>query len=67
MLISHVGEVINTLDVIPEPFFWKFDSRQRSLDYVLWSGIRVPLLLARLGLVNISERDILSSDQYGSS
>jgi len=53
MLVSNVGKVVNTIDVIPEPLFWELNGCQFRFDDVGRGVFRIPLLLARRRWVNI--------------
>jgi len=56
MLVSNVGKIINSVNIIPEKLFWELDSLQFGFDNVSRSVFRIPLLFARSGSVNVSER-----------
>jgi hypothetical protein len=36
MLVSQVGQVVDSLNVVPNPLFWKIINRLKWLDDVSW-------------------------------
>jgi len=56
MLVSHVGQEVGAINVIPEPVRWEILHMLEFLSHYVLSGSQwVPLLLARCRGVNVSK------------
>ena len=55
MLVSHVGQVVNAVNVIPEPVRWEvLDMLEFLSDHILSISQWIPLLLVRSRGINVS-------------
>jgi hypothetical protein len=56
MLVSHVGQIVDPIDIIPREVHWKILNMLQGLVHdILGSSKRIPLLLARCRWIYISQ------------